>query len=164
MAETHTPDAARSNLLRDIIPQEVSLQQTEADCQKLRRLSEPSDFQGLIQLGYHVGCMLFSSWLVSTALNTNNTVFLWTAMTLHGFFLSFLFMGLHECVHHTAFKRFNSSQLQLTRSTWLNSVVGWWYGLLCGRLPRYYTFFHFPHHRYTGDLKNDPGIDLLSHC
>lgn len=135
--ESHNPDQARSQLLRNVIPQD-----------KLRQLSQPSDVQGLLQLGYHVGCMLASTLLIHWALaNDTGTIAVWSAMTLHGYFLSFLFMGLHECVHHTAFS-----------SRWLNSVTGWWYGLLCGRLPRYYTFFHFPHHRYTGDLRNDPEL------
>jgi len=81
------------------------------------------------------------------ALPTQSQVLIWSAKVVHGYFLSFLFMGLHECVHNTAFK-----------SVWINQAVGWWYGFLCGRLPMYYTFFHFPHHRWTGDTQKDPEL------
>eukprot|EP01126_Amoeba_proteus_P039492 TRINITY_DN416_c0_g1_i4.p1 TRINITY_DN416_c0_g1~~TRINITY_DN416_c0_g1_i4.p1 ORF type:complete len:227 (-),score=26.17 TRINITY_DN416_c0_g1_i4:1004-1684(-) len=132
--EGDQPDFARYERLRSIVPRET-----------LKILTQRSDLEGLLQLSFHVGCMLFSTFLVHLALK--HDTFLWGAMALHGFFVSFLFHGLHECVHHTAFA-----------STWLNEVVGWWYGFLCGRLPQYYTAFHFPHHRYTGDLIKDPEL------
>jgi len=133
---SHTPDLERRNSLKHFLTPEV-----------LKDLTKKSDVEGFKQLAFHVGCMLFSTFLIYCARQTTSSLFLWSAMTLHGFFLSFLFMGLHECVHRTAFE-----------SLWLNDAVAWWYGFLSGRLPKYYLHFHFPHHRHTGDITKDPEL------
>jgi len=75
------------------------------------------------------------------------TVLVWASLMLHAFFLSFLFMPLHEATHKTAFK-----------SPWANEVLAWVTGFLTVRPPKYYLVYHFPHHHYTGDPKRDPEL------
>jgi len=70
-----------------------------------------------------------------------------SAVVLQSYFLSFLFMPLHECVHMTAFS-----------SKWLNITVGFIVGLACLRPPVHYKLYHFAHHRFTGNKDKDPEL------
>jgi len=63
------------------------------------------------------------------------------------FIISFLFMPLHECVHGTAF-----------RSFWLNVVVAHACALLTSRPAGHYRYYHYAHHRFTGDARRDPEL------
>ena len=71
------------------------------------------------------------------------------ALLIHGFLLSFLFMGLHENVHGTAF-----------RSTQLSRMFQNLFGFLTFRPPTHYYYYHWAHHRHTGD-KNKGNITPL---
>lgn len=69
------------------------------------------------------------------------------AMVLHGVVLVLLFSALHECTHHTAFKR-----------GWLNEAVAWVAGFLLVLPPLYFRYFDFTHHRFTQDPAHDPEL------
>ncbi len=66
---------------------------------------------------------------------------------LHGILLVFLFAPLHESVHRTAF-----------RTGWLNRVVGDLAGFVLILPPRWFSAFHFAHHRFTQDPERDPEL------
>jgi fatty acid desaturase len=69
------------------------------------------------------------------------------AIVLQGYFLSFLFMPLHECVHMTAFS-----------SNWMNRMLAFIVGLASIRPPVHYKLYHFAHHRFTGNKEKDPEL------
>jgi len=115
-----------------------------------------SDIEGLKQLAFHGACILIAGYLTNIALlykiAQNSNVYLgWAGLlsciVLQGYFLSFLFMPLHECVHRTAFA-----------SNWLNKLVGFITGLASLRPPIHYKLYHFAHHRYTGNKEKDPEL------
>lgn len=114
------------------------------DREALRLWSQRSDVPGLIHLAGHAAALLLTGiaiWL------TQDTLWLWPVMWLHGVVLIFLFMPLHECIHRTAFK---------TRA--LNEAVAFVIGVLI-ILPReYFRAFHFAHHRFTQDPARDPEL------
>jgi len=85
--------------------------------------------------------------LIKLSLQVHSTILFLIAEIIHAFIMSFLFMPLHEAIHNTAFE-----------STWANKSLAWITGFLTTRFPKYYTIYHFPHHRYTGDLKRDPEL------
>lgn len=66
------------------------------------------------------------------------------AMLGMAFSASFNFMPLHECVHRSAFK-----------SRILNNIVMHIAGFLCLRPARHYFYYHWQHHKHTGD----PALD-----
>ena len=73
---------------------------------------------------------------------------LWTmALLVHSFILSFLFMGLHENVHETAFK-----------SSDLSKMFRNFYGFLTFRPPVHYYYYHWAHHKHTGNKSKDPEL------
>jgi len=77
----------------------------------------------------------------------SSKIILTLTLILQGFILSFLFMPLHETLHATAF----ASQI-------FNTILSWICGILTGRCPAHYKYYHFAHHRYTGDPKKDPEL------
>jgi fatty acid desaturase len=70
---------------------------------------------------------------------------MWAAFLLQAFTMAFLFNGEHECVHRTAF-----------HSNVLNDVFAHLLGLLTLRPARHYTYYHYNHHKFTGDAARDP--------
>jgi len=74
-------------------------------------------------------------------------IFLICSYFAHCFFISFLFMPLHESVHQTVF-----------RSILLNQFLSWVTGVLTFRPPYHYKLYHFAHHKHTGDPKKDPEL------
>merc|ERR1719266_1515793 len=80
-------------------------------------------------------------------LNRLSKFLFWISFLLLSFFGSFLFTGMHECVHGTAF-----------RSDVWNIGISYLFGLLTTRGPRHYWYYHWAHHRYTGDEKMDPEL------
>ena len=111
---------ASIELLRSLVPAE-----------KIRQLaSSRSDSQGLLQSAFHIACACITGLLVHQALATNSSagISYCLAIVLHGFVLSFLFMPLHEAVHHTAFA-----------SAALNRGCAWLTGFLTMRPPYSYT-------------------------
>lgn len=117
---------------------------TKDERQRLLRLAERSDRQGLAQLALHVGALSASAAAVLAA---GDTPWLLPALLLHGILLVFLFAPLHESVHRTAF-----------RSRWLNDLVAWACGAVLILPPAYFRAFHFTHHRHTQDPARDPEL------
>jgi fatty acid desaturase len=113
----------------------------------LEKISQKSDWKGFTQFLFHSSCLIVSGVLVKLSLQTNYTILFLLAEILHAYFMSFLFMPLHEAIHNTAFN-----------SAWANKSLAWITGFLTARFPKYYTIYHFPHHRYTGDPKRDPEL------
>lgn len=64
-----------------------------------------------------------------------------------GIGMCFLFCAMHEASHNTAF-----------RTKWLNQMVTYGAGLLLFMGPRWFTYFHASHHRYTQDPVHDPEL------
>ena len=112
--------------------------------QRLLRLAERSDRQGLAQLALHLCALLASAAAVLAA---GGTPWLPPALLLHGILLVFLFAPLHEAVHRTAF-----------RSRWLNDGVAQACGAVLILPPAYFRAFHFTHHRHTQDPARDPEL------
>jgi len=112
--------------------------------QRLLRLAERSDRQGLAQLALHLGALLASAAAVVAA---GGTPWLLPALLLHGILLVFLFAPLHESAHRTAF-----------RSRWLNDGVAWACGAVLILPPAYFRAFHFTHHRHTQDPARAPEL------
>jgi fatty acid desaturase len=117
--------------------------------------SKRSDIKGLKQVAFHGGCIALSGCLIKYALFLLQArssahigwAFVISSIVLHGYFLSFLFMSLHECVHQTAFA-----------SSWLNKIVAFITGLATLRPPYHYKLYHFAHHRFTGNREKDPEL------
>jgi fatty acid desaturase len=129
MAEA-APSEERQQLLRKVIPNETVL-----------ALRHTSDLQGVLQTLFTVGTLVVGASLVF--LSRGNLL----ALLVLGFFVSFLFMPLHECVHRTAFK-----------STFANDSVAFVTGVLTLRPPVHYKRYHNAHHRFTGDPDKDPEL------
>lgn len=150
--ESDIPREDSTKILHKIVP-----------IKEVNQLAVRSDVEGLKQLLFHLGCIFCTGYLIrytslysckycSLSHHHNLTsyvaaVLFYSAIILHGFILSFLFMPLHECVHKTAFK-----------SNFLNNTVGILCGVAALRKPFYYYYYHFPHHRFTGDPERDPEL------
>lgn len=70
----------------------------------MNEISKRSDFQGFQQTLFHVTCLLISASLIYLGQITSSPVLFCFGFILHAFFLSFLFMPLHESVHLTPFR------------------------------------------------------------
>ncbi len=77
------------------------------------------------------------------------------AVVVHGLAHVPFFGMLHETSHGTAF-----------RTSWLNLAAGWLSALTQLSPPGGMRAFHFPHHRHTHELADDPelgGMEMLVH-
>jgi fatty acid desaturase len=83
----------------------------------------------------------------SLVLYARTTLWLWPAIFLHGYVLSFLFCALHEATHYTPF-----------RSRWPNTALGHFCGFLLLLPFEAFRIFHWNHHRYTQDSERDPEL------
>jgi len=124
----------------------LSLDDYKALCQ------ERSDSEGLKQFCFHFGLIFAAAFAMVKLEDFYHSGLLakatyWSAFLALSFFLSFLFTGMHECVHGTAF-----------RSEIMNKAASYLFGLLTTRGPRHYWYYHWAHHRYTGDAKMDPEL------
>ena len=132
-----TPREMSLKAVRDILPKETLLE-----------LATKSNREGLRQSFFHGSLIFLAATLTEYAFQSQSHYGLHVlGLTIEAFLLSFLFMPLHECTHSTTF-----------RSPTLNSIVGHVTGFLCFRPPLHYKFYHFAHHRYTGDAENDPEL------
>lgn len=145
LKENFTPkeqrkDTAQTILSRDVIKQFAN-----------RR----SDIEGFKQLAFHIACIISSQCLVYlTTPHSQNTIMYITASIFHslsmivcGYIISFLFMGEHECVHQTAFK-----------TPIFNDIIAYIFGFFCFRPPLHYRYYHWAHHRFTGNKCKDPEL------
>lgn len=112
--------------------------------QRLRELSQRSDFHGWLQVGLHLG---------SIAINTVFLISYWGSFwvipffIIQGILINCLYAGVHELSHNSVFK---------TR-IW-NERFGRFFAfiLLMGRDQDKYE--HFQHHRFTQDVERDAEI------
>ena len=112
---------------------------------KIREISkETSNSKGALQVAFHFGVVALAA--ASAPIVGPSISLLATA-----FASSFYFNGLHETIHRTAF-----------RSKLLNDVFSHIFGFLCLRPARHYYYYHWQHHRYTGNKELDselqPGL------
>ena len=66
-------------------------------------------------------------------------------MFIHGTFIAFLYAGLHECIHKTAFKNRK-----------LNEFIGYFIGFILLRSFLNGRYRHIAHHTYTQHPEKDP--------
>lgn len=118
-------------------------QQSEPDRDALKALLERRDAPGVRRILAHLGILAISGTAILMA---PGAWWLLPAL-LHGVVMSFLFAPLHETVHRTAF-----------RTGWLNRVVGDIAGFVLILPPRWFSAFHFAHHRFTQDPQKDPEL------
>jgi fatty acid desaturase len=107
----------------------------------ITQLSKKSDKQGLLQLSFIVGVLALSMSIPQPTISLLATAFV----------SSFFFHGLHETVHDTAFA-----------SPFLNRVVRHIFGFLCMRPARHYFYYHWQHHKYTGNPELDSELQTGS--
>jgi fatty acid desaturase len=112
--------------------------------QELIALSRKADGPGLRRIGAHLGLLAGTGTVLLMA---ENVLLIAMAVLIHGVVMTFLFAPLHESVHRTAF-----------RSRWLNRLAGWIGGAVLILPPRYFSHFHFAHHRHTQDPDQDPEL------
>lgn len=110
----------------------------------LATLQARSDAKGLAQLCLHLAALAATGALVLAA---PGPVWRLAAMAAHGVVLVFLFSGLHECVHRTAF-----------RSRWLNDSAAIAAGFFLALPAGFFRHYHFAHHRHTQDPARDPEL------
>jgi fatty acid desaturase len=71
----------------------------------------------------------------------------WSFVILQSFCMAFLFTAFHELTHLTVFS-----------ARWPNVVLGNVVGFLIIRPFQHYTFYHYNHHKFTGDPSMDPEL------
>jgi fatty acid desaturase len=129
-------------LLREDPEMEASFSRRDILTPKeLRALSERSDVEGSIQIGTHVGAIIFAGILHSYALGS-----WWVLLTglALGVLLNFLYAGQHELSHATVFK---------TRK--LNEIFGRLIGFVMIFPRDFDQIMHFAHHQYTQNWERD---------
>eukprot|EP00977_Amphora_coffeiformis_P018635 scaffold6615_cov172-Amphora_coffeaeformis.AAC.8 len=98
-------------------------------------VNSKSDRKGLQQVAWHGGLLVASAVLIPVP---------WLSLLAMAFVSSFFFAGLHECVHRTAF-----------RSAIWNDIWAHVFGVLCLRPAAHYRYYHWQHHKYTGNKDLD---------
>ena len=124
---------------------------------KLRPFLKRNNISGIIHLCIHLGLILFSGILIHFSANIFLKILV---MTAHGSFIAFLYAGLHECIHKSAFKNKR-----------LNEIVGYFIGFLLLRSFLNGRYRHMAHHTFTQHPEKDPDkvdfpsgyIDYLKH-
>ena len=123
----------------------------------LKPFLKRDNINGTIHLFLHLSLIICSGVLINTL---SGTFYQFIAMTLHGIFIAFLYAGLHECIHKTAFK-----------SRKFNEIVGHIIGFIIFRSFLNGRFRHMAHHTFTQHPEKDPDkvdfpkgyLDYLKH-
>lgn len=146
LEENFTPKDQKKDTAQTILPRDIIK----------KFANRRDDIEGIKQFIFHVGFILFSQYLIyyTNPLYTNNIfsyllfwILSFISLIFCGYTISFLFMGLHECVHHTAFK-----------TPIYNDIVAYLFGFACFRPPIHYRYYHWAHHRFTGNKSKDPEL------
>ena len=121
--------------------------------ERLRELSQRSDFLGLLQAGGHCGLFAITAICVFLAWQSHAWFLFLIALFAHGTVASF-FSGIapHELGHGTVF-----------RSRWLNRVFLYPISVLSWFDPFGYNVSHTYHHRYTLHPAGDGEVLLPLH-
>ena len=109
---------------------------------KLKPFLQRNNTSGLIHLSMHLGLILLSGILISISPNIFIKILL---MIVHGSFIAFLYAGLHECIHKSAFKNKR-----------LNEFVGYFIGFVLMRSFLNGRYRHMAHHTFTQHPEKDP--------
>tara|TARA_B100000575_G_scaffold60715_1_gene46119 strand:+ start:1044 stop:2009 length:966 start_codon:yes stop_codon:yes gene_type:complete len=109
---------------------------------KLKPFLKRNNVSGLIHLFLHVGLIFISGILIY--LSTNYFI-KFLVMVAHGSFIAFLYAGLHECIHKSAFKNKK-----------LNEIVGYSIGFVLLRSFLNGRYRHMAHHTFTQHPEKDP--------
>ncbi|MBM3540886.1 MAG: rhizopine catabolism protein [Alphaproteobacteria bacterium] len=111
------------------------------DPRRLKALSQRSDAKGALQLASHLGAMLVTGYGLWASWGT-----WWMApfFVAHGYLLNCLFATQHEANHQTAFK-----------TRWMNDATRAFTGFMQIYPAWWEAWFHFAHHRHTGDWNKD---------
>ena len=124
---------------------------------KLKPFLQRNNTSGLIHLAMHLGLIFFSGFLISISSNILIKILI---MIAHGSFIAFLYAGLHECIHKSAFKNKK-----------LNEFVGYFIGFVLLRSFLNGRYRHMAHHTFTQHPERDPDkvdfpssyLDYLKH-
>lgn len=114
------------------------------DKEVVQRLSQRSDYKGLVQLAGHLVLLAFTTLALAQA---EGSLWLLPALLSQAIVLIFLFAPLHETIHFTAFE---------TRR--LNNIVAAAIGFIQLLPYQYFRSFHYAHHRYTQNPDLDPEL------
>ncbi len=109
---------------------------------KLKPFLKRNNISGITHLSLHLGLILLSGILISISTNFFVKILI---MIAHGSFIAFLYAGLHECIHKSAFK-----------SKKLNEIVGYAIGFLLLRSFLNGRYRHMAHHTFTQHPEKDP--------
>lgn len=113
--------------------------------QELATLNQRSNYQGFLQLAFHLSIMGASGYLWATQFDRWFVAL--PALVVYGFTLASMFATMHESVHRTAFA-----------SNRTNEIVAWLAGLLSFYNSTFYRRYHKWHHRYTQLPDKDPEL------
>ena len=110
--------------------------------EELKPFLKRNNINGVIHLFLHLSLIFLSGLIIFFSPNIYIKIF---AMIAHGTFISFLYAGLHECIHKTAF---------ISRK--LNEVVGYAIGFIIFRSFLNGRYRHIAHHTFTQHPEKDP--------
>jgi len=110
--------------------------------EKLRPFLQRNNINGIIHLSKHLGLIFLSGILIYISTNIFIRI---SVMIAHGSFIAFLYAGLHECIHKSAFKNKR-----------LNEFVGYFIGFVLLRSFLNARYRHVAHHTFTQHPEKDP--------
>ena len=114
------------------------------DKKVLKPYLKRNNISGVVHLLLHLSLILFTGFLLYLSLGT---YFQYIIIVFHGIFIAFLYAGLHECIHKTAFK-----------NRALNETVGHFIGFILLRSFLNGRYRHMAHHTFTQHPEKDPDI------
>ena len=124
---------------------------------ELKPFLKRDNISGLKHHFLHLALITISGFFIYVSPNLLVKILL---MFVHGSFIAFLYAGLHECIHKTAFKNRK-----------LNEYIGYFIGFILLRSFLNGRYRHIAHHTYTQLEGKDPDkvefpdsyIDYLKH-
>jgi fatty acid desaturase len=108
----------------------------------LKPFLKRNNLNGIIHLVLHLLFILCSGFSIYFF---RHTPFQYLAMIIHGVLIAFLYAGMHECIHKTAFK-----------SKKINEIIGFSIGFIILRSFLNGRFRHMAHHTFTQHPEKDP--------
>uniref|UniRef100_A0A7S0EUJ2 Fatty acid desaturase domain-containing protein n=1 Tax=Hanusia phi TaxID=3032 RepID=A0A7S0EUJ2_9CRYP len=107
-------------------------------------VKQTSDNEGLLQVAWHAACYAVCAGVTAAGDALGMASVKWVGIVSMAFVCSFIFMALHETVHRSAF-----------RSRLLNDIFMHIAGFLCLRPALHYFYYHWAHHKFTGNVDKD---------
>jgi fatty acid desaturase len=115
----------------------------------LRTLQRKNSIKGAVQLTIHLALVaLFgmTQWQTRAESGYGQALH-WGAFLAQSMCMAFFFTAFHELTHRTVFT-----------VSWWNAAWGHVLGFAIFRPFYHYTFYHYNHHKFTGDLTMDPEL------